>query len=59
MRAPILLLALLLITACAPPMREEAVAEPMVVEEASGLGSATDCRPGDDDGIGGTGCRAD
>jgi hypothetical protein len=60
---PLALVALLLLTACSPKM-EEAVAGPVVVEEESvfvepevpaGLGDPA-CSPGDDDGIGGTGC---
>lgn len=63
MRHLTLLLALALLTGCTNVMREEAAmeptAEPVVVEEPSALGSVTDCQPGDDDGIGGTGCKVD
>lgn len=56
------ILALMLLTACSPKMEE--VAAPVVVEEVpvfvepdtSGLSGAA-CQPGDDDGIGGTGCK--
>jgi hypothetical protein len=59
---PLALLALLLLTACSPKMEE--VAAPVVVEEepvfvepdVSGLYDPA-CQPGDDDGIGGTGCK--
>lgn len=54
-------LALLLIAACAPK-REEVAAEPVVVMEEPVAAGALDggrCQPGDDDGIGGTGCQAD
>jgi hypothetical protein len=62
-----LLLALALLTACGNIKREAAVAEPVVVVEepaavetqTSGLAPVTDCQPGDDDGIGGTGCKVD
>jgi len=59
------LLALLLLTACSPKLEE--VAAPVVVEEEPvyvpppGSAGLTDpaCQPGDDDGIGGTGCKLD
>lgn len=56
----IALLALTLLAACARPMAE-VVMEPAVVEEAPAAGAtATDrCLAGDDDGIGGTGCKLD
>lgn len=54
------LLALTLLAACARPLAEAAM-EPVVVEEAPAAGAiATNrCLPGDDDGIGGTGCKID
>jgi hypothetical protein len=56
----IALLALTLLTACTMPKREAAMAaEPVVVEEEPAVASVTDCQPGDDDGIGGTGCKVD
>jgi hypothetical protein len=63
---PFALLALMLLAACSPK-REEAVAGPVVIEEEqvvvepempSSL-AGPDCTPGDDDGIGGTGCKLD
>ena len=51
------LLAFVLLAACAQPMREEAAHEPVVAEPE--VAAATDCNPGDDDGIGGTGCQPD
>lgn len=59
------LLALALLAACAGPkyeIAEEApvAVEPVVVEpEASAGLTDPDCQPGDDDGIGGTGCKID
>jgi hypothetical protein len=53
------LAALILLAACS--VKDEAVmAEPEVVVEAApaGPGDAR-CAPGEDDGIGGTGCRID
>lgn len=57
-----LLIALLLLAACAPKL--EVATEPMVVmEEVSEAAPASlddqRCTPGDDDGIGGTGCQVD
>jgi hypothetical protein len=60
---PLALLALLLLSACSPKLGE--VAAPVVIEEepvfvepgaSAGL-TGPDCQPGDDDGIGGTGCK--
>jgi hypothetical protein len=51
MRPLLLLLALVLLAACAPRPKLEAAPEPAAAE--------TDCTPGDDDGIGGTGCQVD
>lgn len=55
-----LALALLLLAACAPKL--EVASEPVVVEAAPAGAAALDgkrCVPGDDDGIGGTGCQVD
>jgi hypothetical protein len=53
-------LSVLLLAACVPPMREAVVEAPVVVEaEPAALGPGLDCRTGDDDGIGGTGCKTD
>jgi hypothetical protein len=57
---PTILLALLFLSACSPILREESV--PIVVEEEAVTVEplyAPDCTPGDDDGIGGTGCQVD
>lgn len=56
----IVLFALTVLAACARPVAEEAM-EPVVVEEAPVSGAIADdrCLPGDDDGIGGTGCKLD
>ena len=51
------LLAFVLMAACAQPVREEAAYEPVMVEPE--VAGAVDCNPGDDDGIGGTGCLPD
>lgn len=48
----ILLLSFALVTACAPLPEAEVVMEPAAV-------AAPACSPGDNDGIGGTGCRVD
>jgi hypothetical protein len=58
-----LVLALMLLAACAPKL--EVAEEPEVmVEEAAGAAVSAPladarCTPGDDDGIGGTGCQVD
>jgi hypothetical protein len=52
------LLAVVLLAACANPMREEAVMEPVTVEKPVAAG-ISGCVPGGDDGIGGTGCQPD
>ena len=53
----IAILALLALTACA--MQEELimVEEPIMEEEVAGVSPDQDCKIGDDDGIGGTGCE--
>jgi hypothetical protein len=58
MRFPALA-ALILLAACSPKL-EAVEAEPVVVEEvpAAGPGEGR-CTPGEDDGIGGTGCKVD
>jgi hypothetical protein len=59
------LLALLLLAACSPKREEAVVMEPVAVEpvfvepEPSAGLTDTKCKPGDDDGIGGTGCKID
>lgn len=59
------LLALLLLAACARPLSEVAVAEeaePVTIEPevvAEEPSYETGCTPGDDDGIGGTGCKVE
>jgi hypothetical protein len=62
---PLAILALLVLAACSPKLEEAVVMEPVAVEPVfveaetpSGL-TGTECQPGDDDGIGGTGCKID
>jgi hypothetical protein len=58
----IALATLIVLAACSPKLEEEVAAEPVVVEEepaAVGGLYEKDCTPGDDDGIGGTGCEVD
>lgn len=45
---------LMLLTACA--MQEEVMEEPMMAEDIARV-PVEGCDPGDDDGIGGTGCE--
>ncbi len=52
MKRLILLSSAAFLTACTQPQMEEPMMEPEVVLEEVGF----DCIPGDDDGIGGTGC---
>ncbi|MBL9064264.1 hypothetical protein [Tabrizicola sp.] len=56
---PIALFALLLLAACA--QKAEVALEPEVVVEGAVSAPLADqrCQPGDDDGIGGTGCQVD
>lgn len=65
----IALVALLLLAACAQPKYEVVIEEEaapvtvepeleVVAEAPAGL-SGPDCTPGEDDGIGGTGCQVD
>lgn len=56
---PIALAVLLLLAACSPLRKAEVAAEPVVEEPAFEATSPEACAPGDDDGIGGTGCRID
>ncbi|MGL4238079.1 hypothetical protein [Tabrizicola sp.] len=51
------LLAIALLSACSPIMREEVAEEPVAAEQK--VAGATDCVPDEDDGIGGTGCEVD
>lgn len=59
LRPLIPLLALALLAACA--QRQMPAAEPVVAapEPAHTVAGATACIPGEDDGIGGTGCQVD
>ena len=54
----------LALAACAMPEEEVVIvepvlAEPMAVESAASKAKIEDCVPGEDDGIGGTGCSVD
>jgi hypothetical protein len=51
------LIALIVLAGCGYPMRE--TAEPVVVVEEPAIAPDADCQAGDDDGIGGTGCKLD
>jgi hypothetical protein len=57
-----LALALMLLAACAPKLEVAPEPEPVVAEaipaDAAAL-EVTRCVPGEDDGIGGTGCQVD
>jgi hypothetical protein len=57
----IALATLVLLAGCSPSREAEIAAEPVVVGEpaVSGALYEKDCAPGDDDGIGGTGCKVD
>jgi len=51
------LLALFALTACAMQEEMVMVEEPIMEEEIAGVETDQDCKIGDDDGIGGTGCE--
>jgi hypothetical protein len=66
MRGYVRLAALLLLAGCAvtpkdlgPPVSVESAPEPVTVDEPSLILVQDNCSPGDDDGIGGTGCNPD
>lgn len=50
-------LALLALTACAMQEEMVMVEEPIMEEDIAGVDTNLDCKVGDDDGIGGTGCE--
>jgi hypothetical protein len=57
----IALATLILLAGCSPKQEAEVAEEPVLAEEpaAADERSKITCTPGDDDGIGGTGCAVD